>query len=59
LLPAGTWQEWDRQRLQRSGGALEQYKHPSLIPDLNFSRTMPVELNGALLPAPVATPSQN
>jgi hypothetical protein len=48
LLPAGTWQEWDRQRLQRSGGALEQYKHPCLIPDLNFSRTMPVLQDAAL-----------
>ncbi len=33
MLPAGTWQRWDRQRLQRSGGTPEQYKHPCLIPD--------------------------
>jgi hypothetical protein len=35
-LPAGTWQEWDQQRLERSGGTPEQYKHPCLIPDSNF-----------------------
>jgi hypothetical protein len=43
LLPCGTWQEWDRKRLARNGGALEQYKHPCLINDLNFRATMPVE----------------
>ena len=43
LLPPGTWAEWDRKRLQRSGGAMEQYKHPCLINDPNFRATMPVE----------------
>jgi hypothetical protein len=43
LLPGGTWAEWDRQRLARSGGPLEQYKHPCLINDLDFRKTMPVE----------------
>ncbi len=43
LLPAGTWAQWDRQRLARSGGTLEQYKHPCLINDVNFRATMPVE----------------
>jgi hypothetical protein len=43
LLPGGTWQAWDRQRQMRSGGPLEQYKHPCLIPDLNFRSTLPVE----------------
>jgi hypothetical protein len=42
LLPDGTWATWDRQRLARSGGTLEQYKHPSLIPDPAFRDTMPV-----------------
>lgn len=41
LLPAGTWQEWDRQRLLKSGGTLEQYKHPCLIGDLDFHKSMP------------------
>jgi hypothetical protein len=41
LLPTGTWLHWDRQRLDRSGGTLEQYKHPCLIPDLHFRESMP------------------
>lgn len=44
LLPPGTWLQWDRQRLACSGGALEQYKHPCLIPDPNFYKTIPVEM---------------
>jgi hypothetical protein len=43
MLPAGAWAQWDRQRLQRNGGTLEQYKHPCLINDVNFRTTMPVE----------------
>jgi hypothetical protein len=42
-LPTGTWQQWDRQRLARTGGTAEQYKHPCLIPDPGFRQTMPVE----------------
>jgi hypothetical protein len=43
LLPAGAWQQWDRQRLAKSGGSLEQYKHPCLIGDINFRSTVKVE----------------
>lgn len=43
LLPSGTWSQWDRQRLLKTGGTLEQYKHPCLIPDLHFRETMPVQ----------------
>jgi hypothetical protein len=43
LLPGGAWARWDRERLVRSGGTLEQYKHPCLINDVNFRKTMPVE----------------
>jgi hypothetical protein len=43
LLPAGAWAEWDRKRLQRNGGSLEQYKHPCLINDMNFRATMTVQ----------------
>lgn len=43
LLPGGTWQRWDRQRLAKTGGTLEQYKHPCLIGDVGFRATMPVE----------------
>jgi hypothetical protein len=48
LLPGGTWQRWDRQRLLRSGGSLEQYKRPCLINDVNFRATMPVEAEAAV-----------
>lgn len=36
LVRTGFWLQWDRQRLQKTGGALEQYKHPCLINDLQF-----------------------
>jgi hypothetical protein len=37
-VPAGFWQQWDRERLERSGGTLEQYKRPCLIADPQFGR---------------------
>ena len=40
LMPTGTWHQWDRQRLQRTGGTAEQYKHPCLIPDPDFRAQM-------------------
>ena len=43
LLPDDTWQQWDRQRLARTGGTLEQYKHPCLIPDPGFRDSVRVE----------------
>jgi hypothetical protein len=43
LLPAQTWQHWDRQRLNRTGGNLEQYKHPCLIPDPKFRDSISIE----------------
>ncbi len=42
-LPPGTWQEWDQQRIARTGSSLEQYKHPCLINDLTFRDSMPIE----------------
>ncbi len=36
LVRNGFWLQWDRQRLQKTGGTLEQYKHPCLINDLQF-----------------------
>ncbi|MBY0456997.1 MAG: GH3 auxin-responsive promoter family protein [Gemmataceae bacterium] len=42
VIPAGAWAAWDRARLQKTGGAPEQYKHPCLIGDLTFRDTMPV-----------------
>lgn len=37
VVPVGFWAEWDRARLEKSGGTLEQYKHPCLINDLRFA----------------------
>ena len=36
LLRTGFWPQWDRKRLQHTGGTLEQYKHPCLINDPHF-----------------------
>jgi hypothetical protein len=35
-LPQGTWERFARQRIQKNGGSLEQYKHPCLVPDMDF-----------------------
>ncbi len=43
LLPTSSWQQWDSQRMASTGGSLEQYKHPCLIPDPKFRETMSVE----------------
>jgi hypothetical protein len=43
LVPPGAWHEWDRQRLARTGGTLEQYKHPCLISDPKLRDSLPVE----------------
>jgi hypothetical protein len=42
VLPAGAWAKWDRDRLAKTGGSPEQYKHPCLIGDAGFRDTMPV-----------------
>ncbi|MHB1424399.1 MAG: GH3 auxin-responsive promoter family protein [Gemmataceae bacterium] len=36
MVRTGFWLHWDRQRLLKTGGTLEQYKHPCLINDLQF-----------------------
>jgi hypothetical protein len=43
LLRTGSWAEWDRQRLARTGGSLEQYKHPTLISDTKLRENLTVE----------------
>jgi hypothetical protein len=43
LIPTGAWYEWDRQRLVRTGGNMEQYKHPCLITEPHFREIMRVE----------------
>jgi hypothetical protein len=40
VLPAGTWANWDRDRLAKTGGSPEQYKHPCLIGDVAFKETL-------------------
>ncbi len=37
-MPLGFWARWDRQRLERNGGTLEQYKRPALMNDLTFAQ---------------------
>ena len=34
-IPPGSWAEFQKRRLAKSGGKLEQYKQPHLIPDLD------------------------
>lgn len=51
LIPTGTWRRWDRARLGRTGGTAEQYKHPCLIPDVNFIHEMPVRESSAIAEA--------
>lgn len=42
VLPDGFWANWDRQRLQQTGGSPEQYKHPCLLGDTTFRDAVPV-----------------
>ncbi|MGL6075397.1 MAG: GH3 auxin-responsive promoter family protein [Fimbriiglobus sp.] len=39
LLPAGSWERWIQNRLEKTGGSPEQYKHPILTNDQNFAAT--------------------
>ena len=41
-MPTGAWSRWDAERVLKTGGAAEQYKHPCLIGDLNFCQSAPV-----------------
>src|SRR5262249_56305562 len=43
LLADHTWAHWDCQRLARTGGTAEQYKHPCLIADPKFRETIGVQ----------------
>jgi GH3 auxin-responsive promoter len=54
LLGDHAWQKWDHQRLLRTGGTLEQYKHPCLIGDANFRNTIAVEEEWAAVGEPAA-----
>ena len=37
-LADGTWDRFIANRISRVGGSLEQYKHPCLVPDLDFKQ---------------------
>lgn len=50
-LATGTWQRWDAQRMERSGGTAEQYKHPCLISEANFRDTL-ARAQEAITPTP-------
>jgi len=39
-LPPQTWHNFARKRQQKLGGSLEQYKHPCLVPDIDFGRQL-------------------
>ncbi len=51
-LPSGAWKDFCRSRLERSGGTLEQYKHPCLVNDFEFVRQMRVEAELAVESVP-------
>ncbi|MFH1302462.1 MAG: GH3 auxin-responsive promoter family protein [Planctomycetota bacterium] len=36
-LAKGTWQRFAQERQKKLGGSIEQYKHPCLIPELNYA----------------------
>ena len=40
IIATGAWLSWDRERLQKTGGSPEQYKHPCLIGNVEFATTM-------------------
>jgi len=42
VVAANALHDWDRQRLRRTGGTPEQYKHPVLVPDFSFREKLPV-----------------
>jgi hypothetical protein len=39
-MPPGTWSRVQQRKLNRPGGSAEQYKHPCLVPDLEFYRSL-------------------
>jgi hypothetical protein len=54
-LPDGTWAVFSSNRRKNSGGSLEQYKHPCLVPDLEFGSKLFVEM--AAIGAPSVAPT--
>jgi len=50
-IPAGSWADFQKRRLARSGGTVEQYKQPHLMPDLGALETF--RLSDAAAPLPI------
>ena len=48
-LPRGTWAEFDRDRITRTGAAAEQYKRPRLFADLEFAERIRSNVGDAAL----------
>ncbi len=46
-LRPGFWRDWDRERLKKTGGVLDQYKRPCLMSDPHFSKQVRQERIGA------------
>jgi len=38
ILPAGTWEQYDRDLIARRHGRVEQYKHKFLVPEVDFEK---------------------
>jgi hypothetical protein len=48
-IPEGSWVNFQKQRLVQSGGTVEQYKQPHLVPDLDMAASFfPPEATAAL-----------
>jgi hypothetical protein len=53
-IAVGSWSDFQRRRLARSGGTVEQYKQPHLMPDLNAIDTFTFRANSCENRAPVS-----
>jgi hypothetical protein len=50
-LPSGSWEDFRRRRLAKSGGTVEQYKQPCLMADLSVIDSFPIDRAAASRPA--------
>ena len=51
-LPSGTWRRYTEHRQMGLGGSLEQYKHPCLVPDLEFRERLIADFAHEASPSP-------
>lgn len=52
-IPRGTWHRFALRRRNTLGGTMEQYKHPCLVPDLDFREQLLSRYGDEARPAPV------